>query len=248
MTRLRLIAIPVPERVPRRRHGRAARSPAAGRPGGWGGPILPVMVFPPDAPGDQETLQLIGGIARGDESAWRRLYDLYHDELLFFIRRSLGKRLRAQLESEDVFQSVALAAFRDLPRFAYRGKGSLRAYLHRMVLNKIRDRAAYFGAEKRRGAVPLTDSVAARAATEPAEPAYRRPEIWDALERALDALPEEQREIVVLRRLEGLSSREIAAKLGKSDAAVRKAYSRALAKLTLSLEARDDAPCPPNAP
>jgi RNA polymerase sigma-70 factor (ECF subfamily) len=191
----------------------------------------------PTPPGERRTLDLLARIRDDDPSAWTELYDLYHDELLFTIRMNLGARLRAALESEDVLQSVALEAFEALPRFEDRGGGSLRALLHRMVLNKIRDRADTFGAQKRRGGVPLTDSIAAGLGAP--EPTYRDAERFEQLERGLLALPDDMREVLVLRKIEGLSSQEAAARLGRSDAATRKLYSRALARLSLVLGARD---------
>ncbi len=127
--------------------------------------------FPP-SPGETRTLELLGRIHDGNDEAWNELYRLYHDELLFTIRMNLGTGLRTALESEDVLQSVALEAFKALPRFEHRGEGSLRAFLHRLVLNKIRDRADTFKAKKRAGAVPLTDTMEARIPGPGGEPTY----------------------------------------------------------------------------
>ena len=54
---------------------------------------------------------------------------------------------------------------------------------------------------------------------------------FERLERAIQQLPEDMRQVLVLRSVDGLPSQEVARKLGKSDAAVRKAYSRAVAQL-----------------
>ncbi|MEM9803161.1 MAG: sigma-70 region 4 domain-containing protein [Planctomycetota bacterium] len=67
------------------------------------------------------------------------------------------------------------------------------------------------------------------------EPVYRDAGRYERLERALAALPAELREVVVLRRIDGLESKEVAALLGRSDDAVRKAYSRAMARLATLL-------------
>jgi RNA polymerase sigma-70 factor (ECF subfamily) len=186
------------------------------------------------APADESrTLELVRRVQRNEAGAWDELYRAYHDELLFLTRARLGAKLRAALESEDVLQSVALEAFRELARFEPRGTGSLRRFLHTLVLNKIRDRADTFGAAKRAGAVPLSDSLADTLA-DPAGPSYADP-VFERLERALAELPDEMREIVVLRRIEGLTSQEVAARLAKSDDAVRQLYSRGLARLALRI-------------
>ena len=185
----------------------------------------------PEAPDATETLALVARIRDGDRGAWTELYRRYHDDLLFAVRVHLGTRLRECLESEDVLQSVVLDAFQALPQFEVRAPGGLRAYLNQMVVNKIRARAGYFGAQKRSGGVPLTADVEDAAGEGPA-PSYAEPERYERLERCLARLPEEMARVLVLRRVDGLSSKEAAAVLGKSDAAVRKLYSRALARLT----------------
>ena len=184
----------------------------------------------PDAPDERETLEVLGRIQAGDPSGWDDLYRRYHDELLFAVRNKMGAKLRSKLQSEDVLQSVALEAFRALPRFEDRGEGSLRRFLHTLVLNKLRDRADTFAAAKRAGDVALTDAIAS-GATASSPPSFYDHR-FDRLEACLDALPEDMREVLILRKIEDRSSREIAEMQGKSDAAVRKLYSRALARVS----------------
>lgn len=190
--------------------------------------------FPPP-PDEGETLDLLGRIRGGEGEAWNDLYRRYHDQLLLTIRARLGSGLRRHMQSEDVLQSVALEAFRDLDGFAYRGPGSLRHFLNKLVLNKIRDRADHFGALKRAGDTPLGDTLLASVPDPATEPTYHDAERYGALERSLARLPEDLREVLLLRRVDGLPSREVAELLGRSDEAVRKAYSRALAKLALMM-------------
>ena len=194
----------------------------------------------PTPPDERQTLELLPRLAEGDSEAWDALYARYHDDLLFSIRAQLGTRLRGALQSEDVLQSVALEAFREMPRFEDRGQGSLRAFLHRLVVNKIRDRGRRENAQKRAGGVPLGDTLmgALEGAGGELEPTYHDPR-YEKLERALAQLGDEQREVVVLRQMEGLSSKEVAERLGKSDDVVRKVFSRAMARLTLLAQEED---------
>jgi len=189
---------------------------------------------------DEALAALLERIRVGDRAAWGEFFDRYHDELLFSIRARLGTKLRSMLESEDVFQSVAIEALSALPRFELRHPGSLRGFMNRLVLNKIRDRAGTFAAKKRSGAVPLTDSILDRTPGE--EPVrYRDPDRYEQLERCLGRLPEDMRQVVIFRKLEGLTSREVAERMRRSDDAVRKLYSRALAKLSAFMHAEPDA-------
>jgi RNA polymerase sigma-70 factor (ECF subfamily) len=178
------------------------------------------------------SLELVERIQSGDGSAWEDFYVRYHDPLLFAIRCRLGANLRSRLQSEDVLHSVVADAFRDLGRFEPRGPGSLSHYLHVCVLNKIRSKAEFHAALKRSGDVPLSSSLADRLPTRgDAQLDYVDAARYERLERALAALPEDMREAVLLRTVEGLSNQEAAAALGKSEEATSKLYSRALARL-----------------
>ncbi len=200
-----------------------------------------VPMEPASRPSDDESLEaLLERIRRGEAEAWNEFFERYHDELLFSIRARLGTKLRTMLESEDVFQSVAIEALSALPRFEARHSGSFKGFMNRIVLSKIRDRAGTFSAKKRSGGVSLTDSMLARTpGTEPV--AYREPERYLQLERCLARLTDEMRQIVLLRKIDGLSSREAAEKMQCSDAAARKLYSRALARLSVLMREEPEA-------
>ncbi len=181
-------------------------------------------------PDPSATREILARLRAGDRGAFDQLYCRWRDELLFVARARLGTRLRGFLDSEDILQSVALEAFTELPRFVPQHDGSLRKFLHQLVLRKIQDRADTVNARKRAGAVPLTDSVADTLTT-PAGPGYHDRTRFERLERGLALLPEEMRRVLVLRKVEGLSGKEAAAALGRSDAATRQLYARALARL-----------------
>jgi RNA polymerase sigma-70 factor (ECF subfamily) len=195
---------------------------------------MPGMAVVPPPPDENRTRQLVRRLQDGDDAAWQKLYERYHDELLFSIRAGMGSRLRAFVESEDVLQSVAVEAFRELPRFVDRGPGSLRAFLLRLVRTKLADRGRAAAAGKRSGAVPLTPDLAEDLAGHRnlGEPRYFDDTRYGRLERALATLPADMREVVVLRRIEGCSCRDAAVRMQRSDEATRKLYSRAIARLT----------------
>lgn len=177
------------------------------------------------------SLELVRQIQAGDRQAWERLYLRYHDALLFAIRSRLGSNLRAWLQSEDILQSVVKDALRDLERFEPRGPGSLQHYLHVCVLNKIRSKAAHFGAEKRAGERRVPSSVLDALPEASGAPRYHDGARYERLELGLAQLDEPMREVVLLRSVEGLSNEEAAGILKKTPAATSKLYNRALARL-----------------
>jgi len=132
----------------------------------------------------------------------------------------------------DVDEGGALSRARVFARFEPRGPGSLARWLHTAVLNKIRNKADWYGTQKRAADVPLTDTLGGRlAARSDAAPAYIEAERWQPLENALAELPPDMREAVVLRTVEGLSNADAASAMGKSSEATSKLYNRAIARL-----------------
>jgi RNA polymerase sigma factor (sigma-70 family) len=101
-------------------------------------------------------------------------------------------------------------------------------------VTKIHDLSDRWSARKR-DAGPMRGESALLEVAERAEAArtgYSDPR-YEELERALALLPDDLREVLVLRRVEGLASREVAQRLRRTDAAVRQMHSRALARLAL---------------
>lgn len=197
----------------------------------------------PSNPGRQgasasASIELLRRIQAGDGAAWEDLYLAYRDRLLLSIRCRLGADLRSRIQSEDILQSVFKDVLGDLHGVEHRGPGSLDSYLHACVLNKIRNKSDFFGAKRRAGESPLTDSALdwLQAPRSP-ELGYLDRDRYDRLERAIAALPDDMREAILLRRVEGYSNQEAAAALGKSPDAASKIYNRALARLGVSLQA-----------
>lgn len=186
------------------------------------------------SPAPEPSLELLRRIHNGDAAAFAEVYRRYRDRLLLAIRRRLGAGLRANLESEDVLQSVVREALAGLRDFVPDGDGALGRYLHVCVLNKIRKKARFHGTKRRHGGVPLTDSLADALADAGPELRYRDCERFERLERALDQLPEPMRTVVDLRVCEGRTHVEIAQAIGRSEEAVRKIYQRAIARLSVA--------------
>lgn len=177
------------------------------------------------------SLELVRRIQAGEREAWDALYLRYRDRLLFSIRCRLGPGLRRRLQSEDILHSVIREAIEDLPRFEARRDHALAHYLHTCVLNKIRSKAEYWAAARRSGDCPLSPEVLERVAAADAAPGYVDSARYERLERALAALPDHLREVILLRRIEGLTAAETAGVLGKTEAAAAKLYARAMARL-----------------
>jgi RNA polymerase sigma-70 factor (ECF subfamily) len=166
--------------------------------------------------------RLIGRLNAGDAAALDRLLDAYEPYLRLAVRRRLGARLRAKVESRDIVQSAladVVAGFRR-GGLHFDGRAQWLAYLRRIAARRLADhhRKHRRGLEHER---PLGDTSAeappAVGAPRPSEVAQGR-EFW---ERLMHACPPAHREVLRLRRL-GTPLAEVAARTGLHPGSVRR--------------------------
>ncbi|HEV3025329.1 MAG TPA: sigma-70 family RNA polymerase sigma factor [Pirellulales bacterium] len=162
---------------------------------------------------------------QGERAAYDRLFTLHADRALLFIRARLGPKLRAKVESQDVLQEAYLAAHQGFARFEYTDEGAFTRWLCRIIDNRIRDLGDHFGALKRQAVeLPRSDPTGPVTALDRAE---HRAKVG----RALDALDDDHRRVLLLRYFEGLSAEEAGQQMNRTAGAVRKLTARALADL-----------------
>jgi RNA polymerase sigma-70 factor (ECF subfamily) len=169
--------------------------------------------------------------AQRDPAAFAPLYERYVDAIYRYSYRRLGNRDDAEDITAQTFQQ-ALAA---LPGYQWRG-APFGAWLFRIAANLIARR----GRAGRREIV-LDDLASYRERRQaesrddnPAELALQTAD-GDALVAAIRTLPLDQQRVAVLRFSRGLSHREIAARLGRSEGASKLLLHRALRALQARL-------------
>jgi len=157
----------------------------------------------------------------------------------------MNRELRSKLESMDLAQDVLIHALRGLGNFTYKNEGDFIRWLSKIAQNALRDNLDKLHADKRnvRKELPLdgyksttnrrfVGSPGPIDITTPSMIMSRREDLAK-LEKAIDMVKPEYREVIVLTKIEGLSYREIGDRLSKSDDAVRMLLSRAMASLTI---------------
>lgn len=172
-----------------------------------------------------EEQRLIARARAGDRDAFGQLAAQHQQAVYALALRKVG----SHHDAEEIAQTVLLKAWQGLPGF--RGASSFATWLHRLTLNACTDHLRRAGRE--RAVVSLDDPdlppPVDRAPT-PAELAEHRAE-EDALHRALAALSEEHRAILLLRAVDGLRYDEIAARLGLTEGTVKSRLARARLRL-----------------
>lgn len=185
-----------------------------------------------------ETQALFERARGGGPADLNAFYERCARKLLPLIRLRLGRTLRAEMESRDILQSVLCKSLEKLDHV--RDPAAVMGWLARIAEHEIRDQADFHQRQRRDAArrAPLDDAASVPAPIRQALSRVILTEQAERLEQALESLPEAQRELIVLRKLEELTFPEIAARLGKSEDACRMAFSRAMAALTMRLGAR----------
>jgi RNA polymerase sigma-70 factor (ECF subfamily) len=166
---------------------------------------------------------LCQGLAEGREEAFAALYDRFGRVLFRVAVTMLGTREDAEDAVQEVFVGLVRA------RQSLAEVVSLRAYLFTALRRAVGRRAAYRKTERALATGDLAEVAAPEARALDLEQAVR-------LERALQGLPAEQRELVALKVDGGLTFAEIAALLGINANTAASRYRYALEKLRAALE------------
>ena len=173
--------------------------------------------------------QLLSRFADGDARAARTLTDRLGPRSYSVAMRILGNRA----EAEDVTQEAMMRLWQIAPDWVA-GQAQVSTWLYRVTLNLCVD------LRRRRRPTALEDAPepedGAASVAEQMQDMARR----DALQQALDQLPERQRQAVVLRHIEELSNPEIAEIMDISVEAVESLTARGKRSLTAILAGRKD--------
>jgi RNA polymerase sigma-70 factor, ECF subfamily len=198
-----------------------------------------------------DVAELIQRAAGGDQDALRDLFSRYRDRLQRMVRLRLSRRLAGRIDDSDVLQESFLEIARRLEDYVKEPRLPFYLWLRHMTgLKLVEVHRRHLGLQCRdadrevtlhRGGLPMADSVSLAAQllgslTTPSQAAIRA-ETRLFVQQALNDMDPIDREVLVLKHFEQLSTSEIAQTLGLSKAGAGKRYLHALARLREILSA-----------
>ncbi len=181
---------------------------------------------------------LIGRLKERDEQAFNEIVRLYGDKVFSLVYRMIGSRA----EAEDIAQEVFVTVFKTIDGF--RGEAKFSTWLLRIAANQSKNRIKYLA---RRATDPegLDDGPEAAASSHGAPLAGRidgpdvlieAAELDGLLQRAIAALDEDQRLLVVLRDVEEMSYQEIGEITSLPEGTIKSRLHRARMAIKESLD------------
>jgi RNA polymerase sigma-70 factor (ECF subfamily) len=176
--------------------------------------VVRVPASKPSAPQADE--RLLVEAAQKDPARFADLYEIHFERVYLFIARRVGDRDVAEDVTSDVFHK----ALANLKRFEWRGV-PFGAWLLRIAANAVTDRGKRSGRELVFADPPEIST----------QPDMEQVEEGARLFRLVNDLPEDQKQVVVMRFAEQKSIREIAGQLGRSEGAVKQLQFRGLENL-----------------
>lgn len=183
------------------------------------------------------TFGLLERFRRGDQDAFTRLFQKYRRRLAVLIHYRLSEAMRSRVDVDDVLQEVFFAAARDMNHFEYRAPGSFQKWLVRIAEHVIVDAVRFESRGKRRASALTRLRSKSNPGgpepldwTTPSRVLYRK-EAFAQMVGLLDRLRPSYRQVILLTRMEGLSTAEAAERMGKSREAAALLLHRALRRL-----------------
>ena len=180
--------------------------------------------------------ELVARVQRGDKQAFDLLVLKYQRKIM----RLLSRMIRDQAEVEDVAQESFIKAYRALPQF--RGESAFYTWLYRIAINTARN---WLAQNKRRPSAPSayeseegetfneTDNLTDSSNPE-SEMASRQ--IAETVNKAMNDLPEELRNAIVMREIDGMSYEDIAQSMNCPIGTVRSRIFRAREAIAIRLK------------
>lgn len=192
-----------------------------------------------------DTTVLLDRIRAGDANSVGVLFDQYRPRLREMVRLRMDPRVRSRISESDALQDVFLDVTKEIDRYLRDPRVGVYVWLRGIAAQRLQKLHRDHLATQKRSVgrecrLPAQSSVSLGSqlladGTSPSHGAARQ-ELRAVVQRAIDELKPEDREIILMREFEGLSNSEVAETLGLSESAATMRYGRALHRLKESLQ------------
>ena len=190
---------------------------------------------------------LLDKVRGGSEEALGQLLGSYARYLTLLARVQIGRRLQGKVDADDLVQETFLEVHRQIANFRGTTLAEFLAWVRRILAGQLALTIRRFLGTKGRDAMlerelavqldqssAVLDGGLVASQSTPSQQASRK-EQGVLLAEALDKLPKDYREVIILRHLEDLPLVEAARRMGRTEDSVQKLWVRALVKLRQSL-------------
>ena len=192
---------------------------------------------------EQSVQQLLTLARQGEVAALGQLLERHRSYLVVLARIQIGRRLQGKVDASDLVQDTFLEAHRNFEQFQGLKEETLLAWLRQILAGQLAHLVRRYCGTQARDVLlertieqelshssALLDCGLMDKQDSPSDVVSQREQAL-LLADALSRLPEDYRETIILRQLEGLSFADVAAKLGRSVDSVQKLWVRALDRL-----------------
>ena len=172
------------------------------------------------------------------------LFDHYRPKLTRVVSLYMQRELRGRVEVADVLQEAFLDANQRISSYLSQREVEFYVWLRRITLNRLSKFHRFHLRTQRRAvsrelALPDRSSLllGQQLVSRGSSPSQhlRTQELRERVQRAIQALPEGDREIILMRNFEELSNQEVAQSLGLNESTATMRYGRAVARLRTTL-------------
>ena len=196
-------------------------------------------------PESEKTEELLGAAREGDAEAVNKLIERHRDAILRLVRMRLDRRIQPRVGVSDVVQDVFIEANRRLQKYLQDPVMPFHLWLRQIAKDRIidahrrhrvsakrsvdREQPAHLPADMDHSSMALANQLVDGEVTPMAAATQR--ELAARVEQTIGELPEQDRDILLMRHYEFLSNQEVAEALGLSQPAASMRYLRAIRRM-----------------
>jgi len=163
----------------------------------------------------------------GEAGSFGKLYDIYQPQIYRFIFLKVSRKE----EAEDLTHQVFLSAWQNIKKYQIR-KFPFSSWLYRIAKNKVID---FYRTSKNNISIELVNESEFKNLPSPEMKTENSLEI-KKVKKAMSFMNQEQQDVIIMRFVEDMPTKEVANILGKSEGAIKLIQHRALNKLKKILE------------